>query len=176
MYLTSQSVTSGGNWTSGVFLGLNINTLSITNYSSSSTKMVFKDVLVGEWGGSTGRVHVVIGIDGSQHLGWVGIEVSADFGTITITDYEYDDTPALFAGIADRDAESKPSVYSYGKTIHVKGISKGEVEVYNLAGQMVHNSNLSKGSNIDMRNMRSGIYAVKVISGGKTTTRKVFIE
>ena len=58
--------------------------------------------------------------------------------------------------------------------IMVSGANINQVEVYNLCGQKVLSVNGSQNVNVDMSNLTSGVYMVKVIdNNGKETVNKV---
>ncbi|WP_323789092.1 T9SS type A sorting domain-containing protein, partial [Psychroserpens sp.] len=62
------------------------------------------------------------------------------------------------------------------KYIYIKGLKDDtKMEVYNIAGQKVLTRKISNGKRIDF-NLNSGLYMVKIISGYKTTIKKLIIR
>ena len=86
-------------------------------------------------------------------------------------DYDYVDPSYV--------GEANASTYSIypnptNGNITVKGENINKVEVYNLCGQMVMSVNGSQNVNVDMSNLTSGVYMVKVVDGnGNETVNKV---
>jgi len=69
------------------------------------------------------------------------------------------------------------SIYSNQNTLYVdlKSLSKGDIYVYNLAGQLVTSASANQGINM-IRLTNTGNYIVKVITPKTTLVKKVFIQ
>ncbi|MEI6750519.1 MAG: T9SS type A sorting domain-containing protein, partial [Bacteroidota bacterium] len=79
-------------------------------------------------------------------------------------------------GIADNQPENA-IIYSYQKTVFVnlKDNAKGDVFIYNIAGQLVASMPSASGMNrIELVNM--GNYIVKVVKEKNAVVRKVFVK
>jgi len=72
---------------------------------------------------------------------------------------------------------SLASIYSNQNTLYVdlKSLSKGDIYVYNLAGQLVTSASANQGMNM-IRLTNTGNYIVKVITPKTTLVKKVFIQ
>ncbi|MCH7535027.1 MAG: T9SS type A sorting domain-containing protein [Bacteroidetes bacterium] len=66
---------------------------------------------------------------------------------------------------------NQPSITSYNNTITIKG--KGTTSIYNLRGQRVHQSKLTGKKTISLGR---GIYLVRVISEGRSVTKKIYLN
>lgn len=51
-----------------------------------------------------------------------------------------------------------------------------QISVYNILGKMVYNKSQSLNSQMDLNNLKSGIYMVKIATEGKQTTKRLIIE
>ncbi|HOW31837.1 MAG TPA: T9SS type A sorting domain-containing protein, partial [Bacteroidales bacterium] len=73
--------------------------------------------------------------------------------------------------------EAVSSIYSYDKTavIDLPGNVRGDVYVYNLAGQPVAAKESVTGQ-IRINLSPTGVYVVKVVTGKQTLTKKVWIR
>jgi len=69
------------------------------------------------------------------------------------------------------------NIYSYQQTVFIdlKDQAKGDIFIYNTAGQMVSKHTASQGMN-EVKLQNTGIYMVKVVTAKATTTKKVWIE
>jgi hypothetical protein len=69
------------------------------------------------------------------------------------------------------------TVYSYKKTVYINMVdqSKGDIFIYNMAGQQVATRTSAQGMN-EIKLPNTGNYIVKVISKNNTVVRKVFIQ
>jgi len=69
------------------------------------------------------------------------------------------------------------AIYSNQNTLYVdlKSLSKGDIYVYNLAGQLVTSASANQGMNM-IRLTNTGNYIVKVITPKTTLVKKVFIQ
>jgi trimeric autotransporter adhesin len=79
-------------------------------------------------------------------------------------------------GISD-PAKSITNIYSFKKTafIDLKDQAKGNIFIYNVAGQLVSTRAASKGMN-EVKLPNTGIYMVKVITAKSTMVKKIWIE
>jgi hypothetical protein len=50
-------------------------------------------------------------------------------------------------------------------------VSAEDIAVFNLQGKMLHRS---KGNSVDVSMLKTGIYIVKAIYQGESTTKKIF--
>ena len=73
----------------------------------------------------------------------------------------------------ENNSAKEATVYSFNKDVHITTESKGSAAVYNLAGQEVATTSLSKGSNSLNVNGAAGVYVVKVTKNGNTSNHKV---
>ena len=73
--------------------------------------------------------------------------------------------------------QATTSVYSYQKTVFIdlKDQAKGDIFIYNAAGQLVKTEKSSRGMK-EIKLENTGIYMVKVITGKSTTVKKVWIQ
>lgn len=78
------------------------------------------------------------------------------------------------SGIA---GNSLANVYIYpaivNDILHVNGLTDGFVIVYNMTGVQVASHNLEIGNSIDLGNLASGAYVVKVVSNSMIQTKKI---
>jgi len=72
---------------------------------------------------------------------------------------------------------TEAAVYSYQQTVHInmKDVEKGDIYIYNIAGQLVASKLTARGMN-EIRLPNAGNYIVKVITKNSTVVRKVFIQ
>jgi hypothetical protein len=79
-------------------------------------------------------------------------------------------------GVIDTQA-TNVSIYSYQQTAYVtmKENVKGDIFIYNVAGQLVAKRTEAQGSN-EIKLLNTGIYNVKVITSERTFVQKVFIQ
>ena len=73
--------------------------------------------------------------------------------------------------------KADPAIYSYQHTVHInmKDQLKGDIYIYNIAGQQVASRLSAQGMN-EIKLPYTGNYIVKVISKNSTVVRKVFIQ
>lgn len=77
----------------------------------------------------------------------------------------------------NEDEASDISIYSYHKTayINLKNQLKGDIYIYNMAGQLITSQETACGL-VSLGINAPGIYIVKVVSDKGTTTAKIFIQ
>ena len=71
------------------------------------------------------------------------------------------------------------SVYQQDDLRHltVKSNYNGAIKFYNLIGQLVKETSfLKNNTNIDISDLNRNIYIVRIVSGNKTTTKKIIIK
>ncbi|MCH7535763.1 MAG: T9SS type A sorting domain-containing protein [Bacteroidetes bacterium] len=73
-------------------------------------------------------------------------------------------------GIMDEELD-KSSISLYRNTISIK--ANGTVTIFNLTGQRVHQSRLTGQTSISLD---KGIYLVRVTDGGRSVTKKVYLN
>lgn len=80
-------------------------------------------------------------------------------------------------GISDPEKAVNTTIYSYKQTIFIdlKDQSKGDIFIYNAAGQLVSTQKASQGMN-EVKLQNTGIYMVKVITAKSTIVKKAWIE
>lgn len=128
------------------------------------------------------------------HYGWVRLDIDSKLNSITIKDYAYNTEPfsSIIAGeigdtsssssIQNPDALKEIAVYSYANNIRILGNSQGLpstaiVSVYNLMGQLVHQSPLQTPSmNIEVNDAGGNYYVVNIQQQDAVITKKVFIK
>jgi len=73
--------------------------------------------------------------------------------------------------------DSEIAIYSYHETayINLKDQWKGDIYIYNMAGQLITSREAATGL-VSLGINAPGIYIVKVVSDKKTTTAKIFIQ
>ena len=73
--------------------------------------------------------------------------------------------------------DSEIAIYSYHKTAYIKlkNQIKGDIYIYNMAGQLLTSQEAATGL-VSLGISAPGIYIVKVVSNKKTTTAKIFIQ
>ena len=81
-----------------------------------------------------------------------------------------------FLGIQDVD-KTDAKIWSYGKYLFIdlEEGTKGEARIFDLMGREVVNSYLKNGMNT-INIIHSGYYIALVRSGGKSITRKFYIQ
>jgi hypothetical protein len=52
---------------------------------------------------------------------------------------------------------------------------KGKLQIFDLQGKPMQNANLSSMNTLNINELSSGIYVVKIVAGGKTFTKKMYI-
>ena len=134
----------------------------------------------GPWVGQTSKyIGLTFQVGGQQFFGWVNITVTPNKLSLTINYYGYQDVPGTpapagtYTSIENR-SERTTSIYSFGRSIKVSGAKGATAEVYNLAGQRISQHSLTSNNasfNVDTK----GLHLIKVRSGGKTTTQKVYL-
>jgi hypothetical protein len=79
-----------------------------------------------------------------------------------------------FSPVADG---ANVNVYSYQHTVYVNFNQqvKGDIYIYNMAGQLVSSRTEARGSN-EIKLSNTGVYNVKVITSERTVVNKVFIQ
>ncbi|MEI6750140.1 MAG: T9SS type A sorting domain-containing protein, partial [Bacteroidota bacterium] len=79
-------------------------------------------------------------------------------------------------GIADNQPEAA-NIYSYQKTLFVNMMDqvKGDIFIYNIAGQLVASVPSASGMN-EIQLPVTGNYIVKVVTGSSSEVKKIFIQ
>lgn len=79
------------------------------------------------------------------------------------------------------DSEQINNIFIYPNPINdyfnISGIENANIEIYNILGSLVYTkNNLINNSTIDVNNLKSGVYIIKVIDKNNTFTSKIIIE
>ncbi|MBO4504763.1 MAG: T9SS type A sorting domain-containing protein [Bacteroidales bacterium] len=61
-------------------------------------------------------------------------------------------------------------------TVNLAGSEKANIELFNLVGQRVYNSTATEKAEVNVSNLRAGIYMLKVSQNGKVYTSKVVVK
>lgn len=143
---------------------------------------------VGNWPGKSMQfIGVEFAMGGSMtHYGWVRLSYSADGKTLTIHDYAWNATPSgpiLTGQTVGVDEETGISVnITYANNLLMVqtengSITGGNVEITNLAGQIVENSNLtSNNETFSLESLTQGVYLVSVKTDKVISVEKVYIK
>ena len=141
---------------------------------------------IGNWLGVTDQyLAVKFDIGGTNHYGWIRMDVSATANSITVKDMAYDAgndvgilAGAMPLGVAKIELEGV-KVFNNGKQININigSIEAANVVVRDLTGREVYSSNLNNTfSQINMENTADGIYTVTVTANSKVTTKKISLR
>jgi len=67
------------------------------------------------------------------------------------------------------------NIYTNGNTLYFQNVETGgKLEVLNSLGTIVHNGEIGSGSSsLPLNNLSDGVYTVRVITNGITTSKKV---
>lgn len=127
-------------------------------------------------------------IDDNKHYGWIKIDVNK-YGEITLKEYAYNSIPnkTITAGqiepnnITDKGYENPIIIYTKNKTLLIKQLSFHElirqVIIYNLSGAEVLRYKIEDyQTTIDLSEINSGDYIVKVISDKNVYSKILFIN
>ena len=124
------------------------------------------------------------------HYGWIRCTTADSSKRLIIHDYAYESKceTSIIAGDTIGDTTQvgmeeidglMAKVYSFNKTIYivVNDVSSLDVEVFNIQGNALIRQQLRDGSvTINMNQFPSGMYFVKVKSGGMAMVKKLYIN
>jgi hypothetical protein len=156
--------------------------LSIIGQMAGTTTTLSTD---GEFIGKQKYIGVKFMIGTAVHYGWVLVNCSANFETVTILGYAYDETAdePILAGdmgsagvVSVAEQTRKTNVYAHQGKMYVQTEAALQVDIFNILGAKVAEHNAINGSVIDLSNLKSGVYVVSYGSGVNKTTRKFVIE
>ena len=106
-------------------------------------------------------------------------DLQAGAYSFSYTSGESDKRFLLHLGVnaVPENIKSETTVYSNHNTVYIKmnGQSKGNIYIYNIAGQQVASKPAAPGLN-EIRIQQAGNYIVKVISGENTVVKKVYVQ
>ena len=116
-------------------------------------------------------------VNGDTLYGWIQFDLSASGDSIVIKDFAYNDVPGESIQTGQSVGLEKInlkdiSIYGFNREVRISG-SKGTATIFNLQGQQVHQSRLTGNNNISLD---KGIYMVRVISDGRSVTKKVYLN
>ncbi|NQY11690.1 MAG: T9SS type A sorting domain-containing protein [Flavobacteriales bacterium] len=113
------------------------------------------------------------------HYGWINIAVSLKVDQTLIFKYAYEAIAdkgiksGQTSSVGIKEQQNRPTVYSYGRNIHIISQGKGTAVVYNIAGQEIARTYL-KGGNEKINVTESvGIHMIKISGNGKASSHKV---
>ena len=182
VFSTSSGIGTGNNWQSDLAM------LDWHHYHNGSTSA---GNITGLWHGQSGKyLGIKFKIGSNIHYGWVQLSVSVNYPVaLTIHSYAYETCPdvAITAGqtfgtcvpisVEDQEVEQgMVDVYGFGNEIHIAGVSKGSVSIYNAIGQEIKTSRLTSTNTTLQIGDPEGVYIVRVNSGGKQITKKVYLN
>ena len=72
--------------------------------------------------------------------------------------------------------QTKVNVYTFDKEIHVNSKNNGTATALNMDGQEIAAININGGKGKTTLNVSSGIYIVRIIEEGKTSTHKAYLN
>ncbi|MCA6363388.1 MAG: T9SS type A sorting domain-containing protein [Bacteroidetes bacterium] len=119
------------------------------------------------------------------YYGWVRLSVSANADTIIVKDLAYNQNAGLGIGAGltvglNETASPAANIHSYDGVLFVSFPQTPEtarVSVYNTTGQEVLVRELNDTSNrIELGNLATGCYFVRVESNGQISTKKIYIR
>jgi hypothetical protein len=121
----------------------------------------------------------------TYNYGWIRLDVTADFDSVTVKDYAYEETAdkGIIAGsMSSLSAEkilnnNNIFAFSFGEYVIVNAAFNryAEAEIYNLIGQKISYSRLNEGRN-EIHVSNKGVYIVKLNVDGEVYTQKVIIQ
>lgn len=127
--------------------------------------------------------------DGEQnYYGWIRCDVLDEGRTLIIKDYAYESQPdhAILAGdtthflpIFENTNNIDANVYSFDNSIYVKLdelIKDLEIHVYDISGKIVYSDRITNQLSQMELSEPKGAYIVKLISGEKKYSIKIFIN
>jgi hypothetical protein len=156
--------------------------LSIIGHVTGTTTALSND---GEFIGKQKYIGVKFMIGTDTHYGWVLVNCSANFETVTILGFAYEETPdePIMAGdmgsagvVSVNEIKKKTNVYTYNQKIYVQSETPLQLEVYNILGSKVGHFSVVNGSIVDVSNLKSGVYVLSYGIGANKSTRKFVIE
>ena len=86
------------------------------------------------------------------------------------------------AGISVNDLEAKnitvrPNPATNNFTVELDNDSQAQVQLFNLVGQVVYNAQTNNQTvNVNISNLNSGVYMLKVTQNGRIYTSKVLVQ
>lgn len=84
----------------------------------------------------------------------------------------------LITGLVDIETSTDIKTYPNPTTglINIKGANNANIAIYNISGSVLANYNNFSGSQLDLSDMDTGIYFIKVFSHDQIITSKLVIE
>lgn len=61
-------------------------------------------------------------------------------------------------------------------TVDLGNDEKANIQLFNLVGQQVYNETITGSAQVNVSNLHSGVYMLKVNQNGKVTTTKVVVK
>jgi hypothetical protein len=156
--------------------------LSIIGHVTGTTTALSND---GEFIGKQKYIGVKFMIGTAAHYGWVLVNCSANFETVTILGFAYEETAdePIMAGdmgsvgvVSVNEIKKKTNVYAHQQKIYVQTDTPFQLDVFNVLGAQVGQYSVVNGSIVDVSNLKSGIYVLSFGNGMNKTTRKFVVE
>ena len=76
--------------------------------------------------------------------------------------------------------KNNPTVYpnpaTNNFTVNLGNDEKANIELFNIVGQMVYSETITGSAQVNVANLHSGVYMLKVNQNGKTYTTKVVVK
>ena len=126
-------------------------------------------------------------LNNNLHYGWARVEYLPD-GSLSIKDYAYDATPntPIIAGdngtglVGVQEQLNAVTIFMLNNNIRIENKGANDdclIVLTNISGQQILDKQLgNKIELIDVSELSSGIYFVKVISGQESYVKKVYIK
>ncbi len=147
---------------------------------------------LGHWRGVSDKyIGFRFHIGSNVHYGWARLSVNAGASFATIKDYAYNSDPdsinsfilagQTIVGLNNHSADNEFNVYSFNKKLVVEceneNVKNTVISIFNTTGQEVKQIQINnKRTEIDMNDITSGIYLVRLMNENGTFSRKISIN
>lgn len=143
------------------------------------------------WGG---QQHTFLGFkfkkNNQDHYGWLEIEISTDYKTVTLKGWGYEDTPNKYILAGDtigsptgviENEKITGKLYCFNSTVNYSHNDMREYDyeicIHNVDGSLINKFKSNKNSfSVDISNYSKGIYFIRVISNEFILSEKIFIN
>ena len=143
---------------------------------------------LGEFQGDLdGYIGAKFNISGVTHYGWIRVNVAEDCYSLIIKDFAYESMPNTGIIAGDYGGTGLVDVANYNSSafvfnqqnriLNVSNIHEPyTLEVYNLLGKRLKKYECYQSSEVNLEDVKSGVYLIKIVSIFKEQTIKIYIN
>ena len=96
---------------------------------------------------------------------YIGLHITCnDFGVVNVPEVEKNNITVY------------PNPATNNFTVNLGNDEKASIQLFNLVGQQVYSETFTSSTQVNVSNLRSGVYMLKVNQNGKVTTTKVVVK